>query len=214
MKPYYQDKYATIYHGDSEQLVKEIDGYNVVITDPPYGMSYQSAWRTEWQRKEKIIGDDHFPMWVFELKPSVASFVFCRWDNLKEIPKPTSFIVWNKLRHSMGDLNHEFGRMWEGVAFYAGEAHKWSNGRPVDIIPAPCVPPERLLHPNEKPLGIINALLDTCISPETVVLDCFCGSGSTLQACKDNRVKSVGIELDERYCEIAAKRLSQEVLEF
>src|SRR5690349_11589530 len=109
-------------------------------------MDYQSAWRTEWQRKAKIQGDKEFPLWLFDIfKASIATFVWCRWDNLIDLPRPKSFIVWDKCSHSMGDLNHEFGRQWEACAFYPGVNHAFT-GRPIDVIRCHKVPPEKLAH--------------------------------------------------------------------
>jgi len=209
MKPYYGPHCGiTIYHGDAQEIVESLAIPSLVITDPPYGMDYQSEWRTEWQRKPKIHGDTEFPQWIFELRPSVAPFVFCRWTNLRDIPQPKSFIVWDKLRHGMGDLEHEFGRQWEGIAFYPGKTHRF-NRRPVDVIQCACVPPVALLHLNEKPEGIITPLIS---AHEGDILDPFMGSGTTLRAAKDLGRSATGIEISEKYCEIAANRLSQEVL--
>lgn len=182
-----------------------------MLTDPPYGIAYQSHWRIKWARKPKIKGDKEFPLWIFDvLRPKNALFVWCRWDNLQNIPKPNSFIVWDKMAHSMGDLFHEFGRQWEAIAFYPGEKHQFKF-RPVDIIRVPKIPPNDLCHPNEKPVACIIPLLE---SHEGTILDPFMGSGTTLRAAKDLGRRAIGIEIEERYCEIAAKRLSQEVFEF
>jgi site-specific DNA-methyltransferase (adenine-specific) len=209
MKPYYDDgKGIVIYHGDCREILPTLPNVDLVLTDPPYGMDYQSSRRTEWQRKGKIQGDKTFPMWVFDIKPSNALFACCRWDNLKEIPDPKSFIVWDKCRHGMGDLEHEFGRQWEAIAFYPGPSHSFTR-RPVDIIRVPCVSPIDLEHPNEKPPEIWTPILN---SHNGTILDPFMGSGTTLRAAKDLGRKAIGIEIEERYCEIAARRLSQEVL--
>ena len=211
MKPYYQDNFATIYHGDSREIIPTLEPVDLVLTDPPYGMDYQSARRIDHQRFKKIVGDTQFPTWIFDLlKPSNAMFVWCRWDNLRDIPKPKSFIVWDKGCHSMGDLNHEFGRQWEGCAFYPGKSHKF-NHRPVDVIRVARVNPVALCHPNEKPVAVLVPLLR---SHAGNVLDPFMGSGTTLRAAKDLGRKCIGIEIEEKYCEIAAKRLRQEVFEF
>lgn len=212
-KPYYEDSKAgiTIYLGDCRQIIPYLDETDLIITDPPYGISYQSARRTEWQRKEKIQGDDTFPLWIFSLKPKIALFVFCRWDNLYEIPKPKSFIVWDKMNHSMGDLVHEYGRQWEGIAFYPGEDHRFLS-RPADVIRRPRIDPIKLAHPNEKPISVMTSLID--FHPSTQILDPYMGCGSTLLAAKDLGRKAIGIEIEEKYCEIAAKRLRQEVFNF
>lgn len=194
-----------IYHGDCREIVPLIGNYDLVITDPPYGMDYQSARRTDRsQWKDKIQGDKEFPMWIFELlKPSNAMFVWCRWDNLYEIPKPKSFIAWDKKCHSMGDLEHEFGRQWEACAYYPGPEHKFQR-RPVDLIRASKVPPDRLVHPNEKPQEVYYPILESHFGN---VLDPFMGSGSTLEACKEVKRDAIGIEIDEKYCSVAKKKL-------
>lgn len=69
-------------------------------------------------------------------------------------------------------------------------------------------------HPNEKPLALMRRLVEGVSEPDDSVLDPFCGSGTTLRAAKDLGRKAIGIEIEERYCEIAAKRLGQEVLDF
>lgn len=209
MKPYYEHGGITIFHGDCRTILPTLPKVDLVLTDPPYGMDYQSARRTEWQRKPKIQGDSSFPLWVFDFKPSVAMFLCCRWDNLYELPKPKSFIVWDKCRHGMGDLEGEFGRQWEAIAFYPGPEHRFTR-RPIDIIRVPCLSPSELVHPNEKPPEIWTTILN---SHEGTILDPFMGSGTTLRAAKDLGRKAIGIEICEKYCEIAARRLSQEVFD-
>lgn len=213
-KPYYHDERAdiTIYHGDCREIIPHLPEVDIILTDPPYGIDYQSSWRIDWQRKEKIIGDDNFPSWIFdELKPKVALLVWCRWDNLYSIPKPKSLIVWDKGNHSMGDLKHEFGRRWEAVAFYPGPLHGFRK-RPADMISVNRINPRDLLHPNEKPVEAITPLIECHVGD--LILDQFMGSGTTLRAAKDLGRKAIGIEIEERYCEIAARRLSQEVFNF
>lgn len=206
-KPYYETELGKLYHGDCLDILPHLEPVDLVLTDPPYGMDYQSAWRTDkTQWKPKIHSDYEFPLWIFDLKPSVALFVWCRWDNLKTIPMPKSFIVWDKCCHSMGDLEHEFGRQWEAIAFYPGPQHKFKK-RPVDIIRCPKVSPEKLTHPNEKPPGVLYPILKT---HDGVVLDCFIGSGTTAVACERLKRRWIGIEIEKKYCEIAAKRIEAE----
>ena len=209
--PYYDDgKGIVIYHGDCRDILPHLPKVDLVLTDPPYGIDYQSARRTEWQRKAKIQGDKEFPLWLFDiLVPNVAMFIWCRWDMLRGLPDPKSFIVWDKCVHGMGDLEHEFGRQWEGCAFYPGPEHVFIK-RPVDVIRAMRINPERLLHPNEKPVNAITPLIEAHHTHS--ILDPFMGSGTTLRASKDLGRQCIGIEIEEKYCEIAARRLGQEVL--
>ncbi len=209
IEPYYQEKDITIYLGDCRDILPHLEPVDLVLTDPPYGIDYQSSRRIERERKEKIIGDKDFPLWIFDVfKPLVALFTFCRWDTLTLLPKPKSFIVWDKMVHSMGDLNGEFGRRWEVIAFYPGPEHKFIY-RPVDVIRAMRIDPEKLVHPNEKPLGAIIPLIKS--HPGTI-LDPFMGSGTTLRAAKDLGRKCIGIEIEKKYCDIAIDRLRQSVL--
>jgi site-specific DNA-methyltransferase (adenine-specific) len=206
--PYYQDDSCTIYCGDCREILPALGTPELVISDPPYGMDYQSAWRTEWQRKAKIHGDGEFPIWIFDLKPTVAMFLCCRWDNLKnDLPQPKSFIVWDKCRHGMGDLEHEFGRQWEAIAFYPGTGHSFLR-RPVDVIRVPCVPARDLKHPNDKPPEMWSPII---ASHPGTILDPFMGSGTTLRAAKDLGRRAIGIEINPDYCRIAKDRLRQEV---
>jgi len=189
-----------------------LEPVDLVLTDPPYGIDYQSARRIEWQRKPKIAGDDgEYPGWLFSLNPAIALMVWCRWDILPKLPLPKSFIVWDKMNHSMGDLKHEFGRQWEACAFYPGQNHRFIK-RPTDIIRCPRVPPEQLLHPNEKPVGAVLPLIKA--HPDCTILDPFMGSGTTLVAAKQLRRKSIGIEIEQKYCDIAIQRLKQEPIPF
>jgi len=208
MKPYYQDNAVTIYLGDCRDIAPTLGKFDMLLTDPPYGMNYKSNRREKHAQLGGIAGDDQFPHWVFDYSGTHASFVFCRWDNLTELPAPKSFIVWDKGRHSMGDLEHEYGRQWEGIAFYPGALHGFTR-RPADIIRLPCVPSSALLHPNEKPAGLITNLLGH--TKGETILDPFAGSGTTGRAAKDMGKTATLIELDEKYCEIAARRMSQEV---
>ena len=206
-KPYYENELGRLYHADCLEILPHLEPVDLGLTDPPYGIDYQSAWRTDRAKwKNKIHGDKEFPLWVFDLNPLNALFVWCRWDNLKEIPMPKSFIVWDKCCHSMGDLEHEFGRQWEAIAFYPKANHKFIR-RPVDLIRCPKVSPEKLVHPNEKPVGVYHPILK---SHQGLVCDPFLGSGTTAVACERLKRKWIGIEISEEYCAIAVKRIEAE----
>jgi len=210
--PYYEDKEAgiVIYCGDCREILPQLDvKADLVLTDPPYGIDYQSSRRIDWARKPKIQGDTEFPLWLFDIKPSKAMFVWCRWDILPKLPPPRSFIVWDKGVHSMGDLKHEYGRQWEACAFYPQPNHEF-NYRPVDIIRCKRVPPEQLTHPNEKPIGAITPIIKA--NKGDLILDPFLGSGTTAVAAKILGRRCIGIEIEEKYCEVAVKRLAQSVM--
>lgn len=211
LTPYYDHAGITIYHGDCREILPHLPKVDLVLTDPPYGMNYQSNWSPKHLQKGGIQNDHEFPSWIFDLvAPRVAMMVWCRWDNLSGFPiMPKSFIAWDKGVHSMDDLKHEFGRQWEGCGFWPGPEHEFIN-RPADVIRSMRVAAESMQHPTEKPIGAMLPLIKC--HPGEVVLDPFMGSGTTLVAAKLLGRKAIGIEIEERYAEIAVKRLAQDNL--
>jgi site-specific DNA-methyltransferase (adenine-specific) len=208
IKPYYEEPGITIYHGDCRDIIPEIEQPDLIITDPPYGMDFQSNHRA--QKHLKIIGDKELDTGTIRLFIDAAKcgvYAFCRWDNLKDMPPPKSVLCWIKNNWSMGDLQHEHGRQWEAICFYPKENHKFIKRIP-DVINADRT--GNFDHPTEKPSGLLHILIEA--NEGEVVLDPYMGSGTTLRAAKDLGRKAIGIEIEEKYCEIAVKRLAQEVL--
>lgn len=208
MKPYYEDSHCTIYHGDCREILPELDKVDLVLTDPPYGMSFQSNYRNV--KHDKIKNDDQLPIDLIYLamfKAIKASYFFCRWDNLKQMPPPKSVLAWVKNNWSMGDLEHEHGRQWEACCFYPKDEHEFIKRIP-DVIIVDRT--NNNLHPTEKPVELMKIIINANVCQ--TILDPFMGSGTTLRAAKDLNRKCIGIELEEKYCEIAVERLRQEVL--
>jgi site-specific DNA-methyltransferase (adenine-specific) len=163
-------------------------------------------------KHDAIIGDDAIPVETivsFMNQVDRAAYVFCRWDNIGQMPKPKSVLAWVKNHWSMGDLKHEHGRQWEACCFYPMAGHKFIK-RIGDVIT--CDRTGNNLHPTEKPEGVLLTILKANVG-ETI-LDPFAGSGTTGRAAKDIGRKAVLIDLDERYCKIAARRMTQMVLPF
>lgn len=202
MKPYYQDGAVTIYHGDCREILPGVVA-DVLVTDPPYGTAYTSGWcdRT-------IAGDDSTATRDAILsKWSKPALVFGRWSCLK--PEGVRVcLTWDKGDWpGMGDISLPWGPSTEEI-YVIGSGFIGKRGGTV-------IRCDRLVgntrHPNEKPVALLQRLLMWCRS-EWIVLDPFMGSGTTLRAAKDLGRKAIGIEIEERYCEIAAKRCAQEVL--
>jgi site-specific DNA-methyltransferase (adenine-specific) len=211
MKPYYQEDGITIYHG-AWQDVPNVDflGFDLLITDPPYGMEFNSNYRII--RHDSIVGDHVFADVQLLIEwAKRASYIFCRWDNISrhDLPIPRSLLAWIKNNWSMGDLQHEHGRQWEAIAFFPGPEHEFIKRIPDALFD------DRTgndFHPTQKPVNLIKKLIECNVGD--VIFDPFMGSGTTLRAAKDLGRRAIGIEIEEKYCEIAAKRLAQKVLDF
>jgi DNA modification methylase len=221
MTPYYDDGTCVIYHGDC----REIDAWDiaggVMVTDPPYGMAFTAGaycdegtgWTSRWTGVA-IAGDggtegrDE----VLEVWSPRPALVFATWK--RPLPAGTrEVLVWDKVVSTgMGDLSIPWRPSWEAVCVI-GTGFVGDRSHGVLRYSLPTLDPARKLHPTPKPLDLMRHLVSKC-PPLAVVVDPFMGSGTTLRAAKDLGRRAIGIELEERYCEIAAKRLAQEVLDF
>jgi DNA modification methylase len=208
--PYYADDLVTIYHGDSAASMPDAD---VLVTDPPYGIAYSSGWGGKFLDTE-IEGDND--LW---LRDDVLlrwgdrpALVFGSWK--AERPIGTRHVlIWEKGDHvGMGDLSIPWRPNLEEV-YVLGSGFTGHRGSSVLRHNAPSpnfTPPSLRLHPAEKPIPLMRELIRKC--PPGTILDPFMGSGTTLVAAKSLNRRAIGIEIEERYCEIAANRCRQEVL--
>lgn len=193
---------CTLYLGDCMEVMQSLGKVDAVVTDPPYGMGFQSNHRAATHKKIANDGDFKLLEWACRLSPSHSSYIWMRWDNLKNIPLPKSLVTWVKNNHSMGDLEHEHGRKTEVCAFYPGPSHFFPSGRPNDVLTGTRT--GNGLHPTQKPVGLMQNVIEWTSG---VIIDPFMGSGTTLVACAKMGRKGIGIELDEEYFEIACKRV-------
>jgi site-specific DNA-methyltransferase (adenine-specific) len=220
VKPYYSDDAVTLYHGDCREILPHVQA-DVLVTDPPYGIGYQSAWRTERERFDIIAGDDAPSMgWVNEARRCVADggalYVFTRWDVLPQLlgamPMSRSCVVWDRVVHGLADVSTCYAPSHDLILMEPVGRHVLRGGRPRDLIRCQRPDPNKLVHPCEKPVGLLAQLIANSTDTGQTVLDPFAGSGTTLRAAKDLGRRAIGIEIEERYCEIAARRCAQEVL--
>jgi len=215
--PYFSTENGVLYNSDCLSMMRDMPDKSVdlVLTDPPYGMEYYSNHYKNGNPHDKIIGDNLFDSkWIEEFKrlAKKAVIVFCRWNNLKDLPQPKSFIVWIKNNWTAGDLKHEYGRMWEGILFYPMENHKFNKREP-DIIDCRRTPSTELLHPTQKPVFLIERLLKNNSTEGDLILDPFLGSGTTAVACEKLNRRWIGCEISEVYCKIARRRIEAEALQ-
>lgn len=192
---------ATLYLGDCTEIMPTLT-YDSIVSDPPYGMAFQSNYRKTKHKKIENDKTTDLLKWIAGIKTPHSSYLFCRWENIKDVPMPKSCITWIKNNHSMGDLKHEHGRQTEICLFYNGQNHFFPNGRPNDVIKADRTGNE--YHPTEKPTSLMGVV---CSWTDGVICDPFMGSGSTGVAAVQMGREFIGIELDEEYFDIACKRI-------
>lgn len=219
MTPYYDDGTVTIWHGDCREVTAWLDG-DVMVTDPPYGMNAVSGWAKKliWsdvytERKDGSIAGD--------ADTSARDEVIARWAPRPALvfgrygidpPAETRMtLVWDKgMSAGMGDLSIPWRPNWE-LVFVIGSGFHGRRDSGV-ISGHPNIPRVSMgrVHPHMKPTGLLSDLIGKC--PPGTIVDPFMGSGSTLVAAKSCGRRAIGVELEERYCEIAAKRCAQGVL--
>ena len=210
MEPYYQDDHVTLYHGDSIELAGLWTCADVLVTDPPYGMSYESGWVKG--RSTAISGDQSTSIRDKALEEwgDGPALVFGTWR--QERPKGLRhLLIWDKGDDpGTGDLKMPWGNSHEEI-YVLGHGFIGRRGPAVIRCQKPPVN-NRDAHPTPKPVALMESLIAKC--PPGVIADPFAGSGSTLVAAKALGRKAIGVELEERYCDIAAKRLTQDAIDF
>jgi DNA modification methylase len=208
--PYYQHGGITIYHGDCRDVLPTVCA-DAVVTDPPYGISYRSGHVGVVARS--IAGDETTELrdWLISTWLPRPMATFATWRCVSPV-RPRGCLVWHKSAGGMGDLSFPWAPTFEMVWVF-GDG--WAGHRGDSVLTGRTVVtwntgPARRVHPHEKPVDVLAQIVAK--TPGLTVLDPFMGSGTTLRAAKDLNRRAIGIEIEERYCEIAAKRLEQEVL--
>lgn len=207
VNPYYEENGITIYHDDCRQVLPSLPKVDLLLTDPPYGI----AVNTDYSRFPKG-GDRHKPVHAddepFDPSPFLRFKEVILWganNYANKLPSGGGWLVWQKQLNSsqfMSDCELAWfknSRMIRCFDYAKNEGEYPSDTRP-------------RFHPTEKSVLLMKWCLSFTKSP--LVLDPFMGSGTTLRAAKDLGRKAIGIEIEEKYCEIAANRLRQEVLQF
>lgn len=217
MEPYYQDDFVTLFHGDCLDITAWLDA-DVMVTDPPYGISRVSGEFSNAQMPNIItianddttdIRDAAIDMWG--KKPAL---VFGSW----KMPRPKNTnnrLIWYKSANIPGMRTQPWYSADEeiyqlGTGFVGKPEHNVyitqdrRDGAYGEVA--------RIGHPTPKPVGLMERLIAKC--PPGIVADPFAGSGATLIAARNLGRKAIGVELEEKYCEIIAKRLSQQAFDF
>lgn len=210
-EPYYQDDHATIYHADCRELLPEVSA-DVIVTDPPYGIAYNRE--AEPQRKHRASNRQQTDAVHGDEGPFDPAHLigrpFILWganNYARRLPDCPVWLAWDKVTRN--GLALRIAEVEFAATNCVGRPrifrHLWSGA----YRGSEC---RVTVHPTQKPVALMTWCLSLPGVPSGTVLDPYMGSGPTLRAAKDLGRKSIGIEIEERYCEIAARRLSQEVL--
>ena len=216
------NKEQEIIEGDSRNILKTLNhkSYDLLLSDPPYGMDFKSGWNT----KDKIQNDKiEDTVVLFEevlkecvplLKDDAHFYLFGNMNYLPQI-KPIvekyltlkNILIWDRQIIGMGDLK-SYGNSYDIV--YFGYNKKWKdlNGtRDRDILNFQRVDPAKNIHPTEKPLDMLKYLIKKSSQENDKILEPFAGGGSTLVAAKNTNRKATGIEIENKYVELIKERI-------
>lgn len=213
-EPYYEADGITLYLGDCTEVTAWLAA-DVLVTDPPYGMALKTGarcdegtgWSSRWTGVT-IAGDDSVAVRdeALSLWGGRPALVFGTWK--RPIPAGVrEVLVWDKVVSTgMGALDIPWRPSWESI-YVLGQGFTGARSHGVLRHSLPTLAPERQMHPTPKPVGLLHDLIAKC--PPGVIADPFAGSGSTLLAARSCDRQAIGVEIEERYCEVIATRLAQ-----
>jgi DNA modification methylase len=211
-----------IIYGNSIDVLPtlEIKSYDLLLTDPPYGMDFKSGWNDKDKIKNDKIEDTII---LFEnvlknavplLKDDAHFYLFGNIDYLAQI-KPIiekylnlkNILIWDRKVIGMGDLK-TYGFSYDIIYFGYNKFFKELNGtRDKDILSFNRVDPSKNIHPTEKPIELLEYLIKKSSNENDKILEPFAGGGSTLLACKNTNRKATGIEIEEKYYHLIKERI-------
>jgi DNA modification methylase len=207
---------------DIDAITELMDGAkaDMVFTDPPYGVSYQSNMRTQSDKFAVIENDDKLiTEWIAPVCSVSSGFIFIwtswkvlgEWlDITQQIGQMTNMIIWDKGGGGIGDLEGTYSSDYE-VALVFNRGAKltgkrlgsvWSIGKDAASV---------YEHPTQKPAGLAATAIKTVSKQGDIVLDVFGGSGSTLIACEQTNRTCYMMELDPKYCDVIRKRYANHI---
>ena len=203
-KPYYEDNHGVLYHGDCLEIMKELSAKSVdlVLTDPPYRNEEENQPTMDMRKNGgmKGFGNELNISQFIELIRVAKNQIIWGANNFEFLPSFKGFLVWEKyIPEDFTMSMAEIAYISEGLGTISKVFKVASNS-------------EKRYHPTQKPLALMRWCIEKYSKPTATILDPFAGSGTTLRAAKDLGRKYIGIEISEKYCEIAVKRLGQEVL--
>lgn len=222
IKPYYQDSHVTIYNCDCREILPELPKVDLVLTDPPYGIGERKRGTIGDRRRHKTAYTDKFkdtPEYIKSvcvpiikkcIEISTAVIFTPGSKNLCYYPNPDSFgCFWQPATRGL----QSWGRTDSQPIFYYGK--DYLAGKTIQTCSFMFNSlPDKNGHPCPKPYKEWRKLVERGCPPAGIVADPFAGSCTTGRAAKDLNRKCICIEIEEKYAEIGAQRMKQEVLQF
>ena len=209
---------ATLYCGDCREIFQELPAVQAVVTDPPYGVHYVTKRRKVLERPEAIENDDEAPLWCV---PMIAEkvedggavyictqfSVFAEWQGAMASAglKLKTPIVWDKRLHTAGDLTGDYGNQVELILFGHKGRHTLRNGRQANLWSISRPPAGE--HPTPKPVELMSRCIANSTDQGAIILDPFMGSGTTGVAALQQGRRFIGVEICEKYFDIARRRV-------
>ena len=202
-----------------DEMIENGTKVDMICSDVPYGMSYQSNSRKDTHKK--IANDDNLdwlPAFAENCSKIVhdntAHYIFCSWHKIdvfkQEFQKyftVKNILIWDKSQNGMGDLQADFGNSVEFILFLQKGRRLMNGKRDPNVLKFRKT--QNDLHPTEKPVDLIEYLIGKFSDEGQVVFDPFMGSGTAGVACKHINRGFIGVELEEDYFEIAEKRIQK-----
>jgi DNA modification methylase len=229
VQPYYQDDAVTLYHGDCREVLQDVgDTFDCVVTDPPYSSggfqeSGKSAGSIGTRAGDTIALDNLSTRGYERLMREVLRYcnqadeiyLFTDWrmwintfDALEAGGwRVRNMLVWDKMQMGMG---LPWRNQHELIAYGKRTPAQMIDGKRGNVLQARRS--GNANHPTEKPLGLLSQIISN--TRAALICDPFAGSGTTLVAAKALGRHALGVEVDEKYCEVIANRLAQGVLDF
>lgn len=228
IRPYYEDAHCKIYNGDSRELLPDVHRADLVIADPPYTFGLSSTQQKAskgggWadlmnnalfyalilREVKRITKQTNGAAWFFNSWRSMPVLQRASWESDWPIE---SMLVWDKGPEvGMGGCRG-LRSQYELVALLVQDGYQIANRSTKDILNVPWGGSSpRSNHPAEKPVALMVKLIECSTKENALILDPFCGSGTSLIAAKQTGRSAIGIEMEECHCETAAKRLTAEM---
>lgn len=216
-KPYYDEDGITIYHGDCREIMPHLPKVDLVLTDPPYGVELGTRKNNGRERYAYTQVSDTteiisvvLEVLLMALDKAERTVLTPGVKNLFKYPQPTH--IGSFYYPAASGCNAWGFSCWQPILFYGKDPYGGKGSKPDSYQSTEAA--EHNGHPCPKPYGQWSWLASRCSLDGETILDPFMGSGTTLRAAKDLGRKAIGIEIEEKYCEIAVKRLGQSVLRF